>query len=642
MGSKHHDESSLSGYRQAPDQDKRAKIQELIRTLSPDRAPHLIQYLVDPDENIRAEAFYGLSLIPSAEVASQLIPLLSQHDLQIKNLVIELLSRYGKEAVRGLAAYLSHPDKQLRKLSLDLLGKIGDSAQWEQIVPLLADSEPMVAVAAAEALGHLRAAEAVPALIRYFDIYPEMPPVAIIALGRCRSLEAERFLVEVIHRRNNILTMLVLDVLESSHHPETAQSLLQILPLIPERFHPRLMKTVCCILKNMKKPAETYLDFEGHEKLVFQLLQTDRRETFQAVFHCLSDSFLLAHFSELLKLLEKPNAEISLILLSRLKTINIERLLEYIQANVEEISVDSQRALMHLLDECDPACIQQLLKILSGSKEPTIRTMVAQTAAVYSDHNAFESILLRLTNDPEPSVKKAAYLALCEHPHQALLPVFIQGLQTLDFAICDACIHALSILQPDIIQEEVQKLMADGQVERLNLILTILSRYPQCAPQKHAVDLFNHPDATIRKAAIYAFSNVDDFHIQKLIEQKQKDSEPDVRLHAFYVLAQGPPERALAAITQALKDENYEVQLAAIEATRFFHFNELVPYLYPLLESSDRRVQVKAVQALIHLLGELGKDEVERHLAEMGEEPNTILSIAMQENEEDILTNETV
>jgi cyclophilin family peptidyl-prolyl cis-trans isomerase/HEAT repeat protein len=98
---------------------------------------------------------------------------------------------------------LASPNPQVRRQGALAAGRIGDSAAVELLLPILADSTPSVRAAAAFALGLLKNARALPALVQLIRrVAPDEPPgpqlEAVTAMAKIGGDEGARALVEIV------------------------------------------------------------------------------------------------------------------------------------------------------------------------------------------------------------------------------------------------------------------------------------------------------------------------------------------------------------------------------------------------------------------------------------------------------------
>ncbi|HTC24987.1 MAG TPA: HEAT repeat domain-containing protein, partial [Gemmatimonadales bacterium] len=100
-----------------------------------------------------------------------------------RNGALAALERQGPYAVPYLTELLRSPDAELVMFSLQILARVGDPKATSGILPLLHHADPNVSQAAVEALGRLRNADAVPALLELLRGNLWLQLAAVTALG---------------------------------------------------------------------------------------------------------------------------------------------------------------------------------------------------------------------------------------------------------------------------------------------------------------------------------------------------------------------------------------------------------------------------------------------------------------------------
>jgi HEAT repeat protein len=156
--------------KEADEETRRGIVADLVRSIR-DRDPPasaldlLVAAMGDPSWRVRREASEGAAAWPEPAHAAELLvaALHEAENVGRRNALVEAVVQLGRAALpallRALRARPAH-----RKLLVDALGAIGDSAASEAIIEALADEDPNVRIAAAEALGSAGGAEVVAAL----------------------------------------------------------------------------------------------------------------------------------------------------------------------------------------------------------------------------------------------------------------------------------------------------------------------------------------------------------------------------------------------------------------------------------------------------------------------------------------------
>jgi len=162
--------------------------------------PVLIRALEDPVIAVREAAADGLAAIGGQAVCRQVVPLMASDNTALRNFGLEILKALGADAIDALIACCSSPSSDIRKFALDVLGKIGEVSEINAtglLVGMLDDANINVAGAAAEALGRVGDATALPSLVAHLTGESWLQCSILHAIGRIGGEEALKALAKV-------------------------------------------------------------------------------------------------------------------------------------------------------------------------------------------------------------------------------------------------------------------------------------------------------------------------------------------------------------------------------------------------------------------------------------------------------------
>jgi len=129
----------------------------------------LAAQLDDPSQEVREEAVAALGSIGTGEAAEALIRKIDDPGTDLDAQILRALRRTPTAAVPAALARLTAADRETVSEAARLLGRAGHADAVPALVRLLEETtDPKIAEACAEALGHLRANEAAPALLSRF------------------------------------------------------------------------------------------------------------------------------------------------------------------------------------------------------------------------------------------------------------------------------------------------------------------------------------------------------------------------------------------------------------------------------------------------------------------------------------------
>ena len=181
-------ERDLAAGLKSEDASVRLTAVQAIDSGDPDEVGPLTGALGDRDWRVRRAAAESLARGGDADiVGSVLLMLRSEHrDFAVLSSALHVLSMSRVDTVGPLIALLSHAEADLRTQAALLLGRQRDHRVVPALIGALDDTDPNVRFHVIEALGHLRAAEAVDALLDvaesgdFFLAYPALDALSRI------------------------------------------------------------------------------------------------------------------------------------------------------------------------------------------------------------------------------------------------------------------------------------------------------------------------------------------------------------------------------------------------------------------------------------------------------------------------------
>ena len=178
----------------------------------------------------------------------------------LRNAALSALERQGPYAVPHLVSLSRGENAEVAMFAVQILSRIKDPGSARALLPLLEHGDSNIAQAAIEALGALKAREAVPGLIRLLDADLWLQFAAVAALGEIGDPRAVQALLDAVP--NEMLSEPAVDALGRIASPEALPRLLTLLA-----DHDRLplrdgvLKACAAILEAQLAPPSVFTRF---------------------------------------------------------------------------------------------------------------------------------------------------------------------------------------------------------------------------------------------------------------------------------------------------------------------------------------------------------------------------------------------
>ena len=514
-----------------------------------------------------------------------------------RNAAITALERQGPYAVPHLAAMLAHSQTDVVMFALQVLSRIGDPAATAAILPLVRHADLNVAQSAIEALGHLRSADAVPALLELLDGELWLQLAAIDALGAIGDPRAVGPLVALVP--DSVVAEPALQALQRLAAPESLEPLLDRLLMVRERaLRDALLLAVGVVidLHSDPGPAARRLTHElalGHGNGLVQYLEQVLRGANAAEGE---DGGDLLRAASVLTVVA-----------------GLEPLLRLVLARVAE--PDGPPWAEALLRQ-HPAALRAALGRLLVDEDHRIRR-----GALLGTRFGLEELsrVVPFLSDPDPGVRAAACRALAETGAAEVAPLLAERLRAGEPIERTAAVQGFALLPAEALSE-LEPCLAHGAPADLTVrALEALAARPHAHFEDRLLELSRSAELEVRRAAIRAVARLAGSRAELVLIRALADRDQRMQLEALELLVRRGGERAEATLLAMLgaRDSLRFHVIRALGHLRSTRAAERLRTLYPECGPYER---LEIVWALIRiappgladfLLGRLEESETE-------------------------------
>jgi HEAT repeat protein len=563
---------------------------------------HLVlQALGDESWRVRKEAVeVYLSLPLAAEMAGEVIELLhAQENAGLRNAAAEILVRLGLPAVPMLLEEIACGDPDVRKFVLDIVGEIGEGVNAAALVRALDDVDENVRAAAAENLGKLKAAEAVPALLDTleradlwfrFTILEALAQIGEpVSVARLLPLGRERLLRKALF-----------DCFGRIGSPEAFPSLLE--GLTDEMRNVREAAAIAVDLIAERFPEETSpqltaLSGTPGAAAVAGLLQSSDAAARLAAVHLLrriADGRFAVRLLELFAADElREEAAAALIALGATAVCSLIELWPGADCR-------TRTCLAYVIGESH--CLEGAEMLASGLAEAEVELRMVCARALGQLGQPISLVgLVAALRDPAEEVREAAAWALgrlgerrCAETVAALRPL-------LDGEDPELRMHGVSVLG-QLDGAESDRLLAFALKDESPLVRRAAVRAfegrSNGAELPALILALTDEDAEVRRLAAEALGTSGDRQAAQALELALTDEDLWVRASAVRALGKLAGANAVVQVSNSLGDPVGLVAIAALETLCQLDSALAYPALLQALEHSDEEVVITALQHL--------------------------------------------
>lgn len=229
----------------------------LAKELDNDLIEVVSRLFSDPDKGVRDAVSMLFSLKQNPEIPEHIVRYIFSEDISIRNMAGEILLKIGDKSIPALVNEMGQGNSDDEKFIIDILGWIGNPEPTSKIIEVLTtNTDENVILACAEALGNLKAEEAVPHLLALVENDPDeiWTPTVMEALGKIGNKETIDHFLKVYNEQDILTKYTIIESLGRVGDVESLQFLLE-----------ELSKTDSVLIGSIVKSSENLLANLGLE-----------------------------------------------------------------------------------------------------------------------------------------------------------------------------------------------------------------------------------------------------------------------------------------------------------------------------------------------------------------------------------------
>ena len=520
-----------------------------------DHERDLAEQLASGDESARLHAASEFAA-SDGEAPAELVRAIGDESWRVRRSVVDGLARRADaDTVAQLLRSMreQHQDASVLNSTLSALA-LSNVDVVAPLTELLSDPDPDLRIYVALALGVQRDARAVAPLIGALsDENENVRFHAIEALGRLRDPEAVNALVAVAESRDFFLAFPALDTLARIGDPAAA---LRILPLLGDE--------VLCA------PAAEALGHLGDEQAVAPLANLLNSPGAPAIVIAQALAALQDRY-------EKNYREGSHIADVARRQVREEGAALLI-ATLEKARVDEMSPLVRVLGWIDDTAARRALAGLIA--RPQVAREVIE--ALVRHGSRVTGVLIEQLRAPASDTRQAAVVALARIGDPLAVPALVKLMHESS---------GLDAAQPEDFANEPLTILAAGALAKIG----------DCGSFEGLIELFAHPSAAVRQAAIAGLNSIGHPGLGERIEILLGVPNPHIRESAARVAGYFGYAACTESLFRLCDDTNENVRRAAVESLPFLEDPRIPGRLTALLRTGSPRVRAAAAQAVAHL-----------------------------------------
>ncbi|MCC6501701.1 MAG: HEAT repeat domain-containing protein [Deltaproteobacteria bacterium] len=564
--------------------DRRNACESLGDSRCADSVPLLASMLADVDPGVREAALNALTSIGGRKVAEAAAPLLKSESAMLRNMGVEILELIGAEAFPVIAGLLNDNDDDVVKFGVDIIANCREERAIGLLSALVGHANPNVRASVAVCLGRLKAASAVPLLLRALEDPEEWVRFsAVEGLGLIHDRRALSPLLKLIEVDSGLIKDAAIDAAGRIAPAEDASMiLLKLEPLVKKG---RIFN-IPAVMELLEKAVSPGSDFRPG---------ADFKKTYYNMFaRAVEDGGR----SEKIKALKG---------IALLKTHEgLETVFKFVDS-LNEIDEDTEDLIVDtIVSITGRGPLPEILKDRLSRGGKCLKIIVRTFGELKSAEAV--PLLKELIGKAGKIELRAVVTALETIASPGSIEVLYQSLRSTDGHTRKIAARALGSLSGQTaVKSLFDALHAEVYRDVMEEITDVLATIPSETVKKGLCALLANEKESLREMGARGLGSIGDEESLKHLIEASADKSPAVRKAAYKSMARLGIPNAVDEVVKGLSDPDDEVKLSVMKGLGGWAGDQIKAALISSL--NDRNIWVR-YHAVV-LLGELGESDVE-------------------------------
>lgn len=568
----------------------------------------MIKALQAEGPGIQQAAMDALVAFNDEAAVYNVLPLLFDRRVNVRNMAQEILEKIGDSGVRLIGLHIIDKDENVRKMIADILGNINGIESATYLLEMLKDPNSNVRSSAADGLGRIGDSTAADSLIELLNDDAWVAFFASRALGRIGDPNAVKPLVQFIKSSDSDLQISAIEALGLIGNEESSDAIIECL----EYIHADAIKTaIGNLIKITHGNIEKLTDRVGKDRFIRSIIDLINNNE-------VSDLNGKQNFVKALSILQTPDSSSYILKIVAGVGADDQDILEISSAALQILG--DEGTLINTLKDDSDTCVLVSVRVLGLLKseksipylidifEGADRDMKVEIILSLADIGGSESLrfLLNMLYFEEGHVRSAAARGLGIISDPETIEVLLNRISQEEYKdVLEEIVNALVNINNKhnmtaIFQGFISNLSSEKPYVR-EMMLRGLGMLGNKNASEYIEGIIKDEDWRVRRACLETMSIIKSKGLFDAMIDCLTDDKDEIRMFVGMLAVQHPGEKSIEILIPLLSDSNNRIVLKAIEGMIILKATKAIPYLTELSNKGDSKVSASAIEAISRL-----------------------------------------
>ena len=547
----------------------------------------LCEALGDPNKGVQNIAIEVLSTMHHENVVLGLIEVVKSPDLNIRNAGMTILRNLGTMAIAPIVSALnvSNDIDEIIQL-LVILGDIKSNIATETVLKYINHDDDNVKTTAIESLGKIQDPKAVAPLLETYKNTEILKYSIIEALGNIAVDEVIPILISALESGDMLEYFTAIGALGATESPKAIDILCKKIISEEDPGTRRLIFKSLAQIESANPGVLKNTSYTNIQEVLVGLLDNQDAAEYKYLVEVASAFENEIFASALINALQSQDEEITESAFNGLCKLGFKATkiaLEKIGIVEPPVAVK----ILRFLEKYPTPEVPEAISIFGQNADDALRQTLAKTLGACKAKASFET-LKDMLNDVDETVRKNAVISIsnmldCEGAIPALIAKFkdING-----HVRREACLAMANTGSSAIVEPLFKVIASEPYGDVREAAASVLARRKDPEITKKLLELLDNENSRIRET------------ISKTIWKCGSTVAVDSLINKLNSLENMRDLKSIFPLKELLKNQDWQIRIAALSALRAFNTRELKQFFIPLLADENPLVAKLAVVAL--------------------------------------------
>lgn len=559
----------------------------------------LCQALGDTNKGVQNSAIEALSNMRHPQVIQGLIPVIRGFDLNTRNAGMTILKNHGPAAVDPLIKALekaSDVDEIIQILVV--LGNVGSPLATKPVLDFVGYEDDNVKTTAVEALGKIQDPQAVKTLINTYHQTDILKYSVVEALGNISVTDCIPILTGAVESEDVLEYFSGIGAMGAMEDVSFVEPLFKKLISEDDSGTRRLILKSLSQIEDKNPGALTKLDRETLRPILTTLLEQSDAAEYGHIIKVVGALGDATFTGALIAAVEHSDLLIQNLAFDGLVSLG-ESALKQVQNQIGRANPGVLVRLLEFLEKFPSSDTPGAVSLLASHQMDGVRQALARTLAANPSDQSFKA-LKELLNDVDETVRRLAVSGMKTMLHfdGALSSLISKFKDPNGHVRRDAAMAMINTSSPQIVEPLMNVLLTEPYGDVREAGATVLAARKDPDITKKLLELLEGDNSRIRETVAKTIWQCGWSLAVETLINKLSDKEWRVVVNACFSLGKIKDPKSIFPLKELLKNQDWQIRIAALCALRAFKSKELKQFFVPLIADDNSTVAKLAIESL--------------------------------------------